>query len=136
MVAARLRRAPGKIAIDEAVVAGGSFGRGLLENLLVQRRQRAGRIGIAGITRKRKRLAAAAAEVDLPELAAFARLGHPAGAAVAVEGFGMLPDPCDRMIAAPRQKFEPGNGLGGMARQNLPPGRSIANLTPPATPHF
>ena len=50
MVAARLRRAPGKIAIDEAVVSGRRFGRGLLENLLVQRRQRAGRIGIAGIT--------------------------------------------------------------------------------------
>src|SRR5258708_21124805 len=78
MVAACLRRAPGKIAIDEAVVAGGSFGRGLLENLLVQRRQRASRIGIAGITRKRKPLAAAAAEVDLPEAAAFRPLGHPA----------------------------------------------------------
>src|SRR5256885_11319116 len=73
MVAARLRRAPGKIAIDEAVVAGRRFGRGLLEDLLVQRRQRAGRIGIAGITGKRKSLAAAAAEVDFPELAAFAR---------------------------------------------------------------
>src|SRR5258708_10029482 len=100
MVAARLRRAPGKIAIDEAVVAGGSFGRGLLENLLVQRRQRPGRIGIAGITRKRKRLAAATAEVDLPELAAFARLAHPAGAADARERLGVPPDPGDRMSGA------------------------------------
>src|SRR5258708_40051080 len=63
MVAARLRRAPGEIAIDEAVVAGRRLARGLLENLLVQRRLRAGRVGIAGITCKRKRRAAAACEI-------------------------------------------------------------------------
>src|SRR5882724_10235530 len=71
MVAARLQRAPGKSVIDEAVVAGRRFGRALPEDLLAHRRQRAGRIGTAGITWARKRLAAAAAEVDFPELAAL-----------------------------------------------------------------
>src|SRR5712672_2690285 len=93
MVAARLRRAPGKIPIDQAVVAGRSLGRGLSEDLLVQRRQRTGRIGIAGVARERKGLAAAAAEVDFPELAALAWLGHPGSATVTVEGFGVLPYP-------------------------------------------
>src|SRR5260370_32367893 len=100
MVAARLRCTAGEIAIDEAVAAGSRLGLGLLENLLVQRRQCAGRIGIAGVARQRKGLAAAAAEVDFPELAAFARLRHPASAAIAIEGLRILPDPCDRMIAA------------------------------------
>src|SRR5258707_12341867 len=99
MVAARLRRAPGKIPIDQAVVAGRSLGRGLSEDLLVQRRQRTGRIGIAGVARYRKSLAAAAAEVDFPELAAFARLGHPARAPVAGEGFGVLRFPAMLIIA-------------------------------------
>ena len=102
MVAARLQRAAGEIAIDEAVVVGRGLALGLLEDLLVHRRQRAGRIGVAGIAGQRKRLAAAAAEIDLPEFAALARLRHPAGAAIAVEGFGVLPDPGDRMIGAHR----------------------------------
>src|SRR3977135_3105879 len=66
--------------------------------------------------------AAAAAEIDFLELAAPARLRHPAGAAITVEGFGVLPDPGDRMVAAHRFEFESGNGFGGVAGQNLPRG--------------
>src|SRR3954464_15315979 len=109
MLAFRLQRAAGEIAIKEAVLVCGRLALGLLEDLLVHRRQRAGRVGIAGIAGQRKRLAAAAAEIDLLELAALARLGHPAGAAIAVEGFGVLPDPGDRMIGAYREEFETGD---------------------------
>src|SRR6195256_512028 len=122
IVAARLQRTTGKIAIDETVVVSRRLGHGLLEDLLVQRRQRAGRIGIAGIAGQREGRAAAAAEIDFLELAAPARLRHPAGAAITVEGFGVLPDPGDRMVAAHRFEFESGNGFGGVAGQNLPRG--------------
>src|ERR1700737_4941845 len=98
MTAVRLQRAAGEIAIEEAVLVGSGLALGLLEDLLMHRRQRAGRIGIAGIAGQREGLAAAAAEIDLLELAALARLGHPPGAAIAVEGFRVLPDPGDRMI--------------------------------------
>src|SRR5690242_5882743 len=100
MLAFRLQRAAGEIAVEEAVLVRGGLALGGLEYLLVPRRQRAGRIGVAGIAGQRKGLAAAAAEIDLAELAAFARLGHPAGAAIAVEGLGVLPDPGDRMVRA------------------------------------
>src|SRR5260370_39695115 len=98
MVAVRLQRTACEIAIDETFVVGRRLGLGQLENLLMQRRQRAGRIGIAGIAGQREGLAAAAAEIDFPELAAPARLRHPAGAAIAVEGLGILPDPGNRMV--------------------------------------
>src|ERR1700722_14248775 len=91
----RLRRAASKIAIDEAVVVTGRFLGCYLENPIVMRRQRAGRVGIARIARQRKGLTAAAAEIDFLEFAALAGCGHPAGAAIAVEGFGVLPDPGD-----------------------------------------
>src|SRR5215207_929612 len=77
MLAFRLQRAAGEIAIEETVLMRGSLPLGLLEDMLVHRRQRAGRVGIAGIAGQRKGLAAAAAEVDFPELAALARLLHP-----------------------------------------------------------
>src|ERR1700754_4251510 len=117
MFAARLNRAAGKIAVDETALAGRRLGFGRLEDLLVHRRQRTGRIGIAGVAGQRKGLAAAAAEIDLLEFAAPARLRHPAGTAIAVERFRVLPDPGNRMIGPHRQKFEPGDGLCGMARQ-------------------
>src|SRR5260370_15949691 len=125
MVAARLGRTPGEIAIDETVVAGRSLGLGQLENLLMQRRQRAGRISIAGIAGQREGLAAAAAEIDFPELAAPARLRHPAGAAITVEGLGILPDPGDRMVRSHRFEFESGNGLGGVAGPDLAGGGNV-----------
>src|SRR4051812_9484818 len=106
MVAARLQRATGKVAIDKAVVVGGGLKLGLLEDLLMHRRQRAGRVGIAGIAGQRERLATAAAEIDFPELATLAGLGHPAGAAITVERLGVLPDPGDRMIGPHRFEFE------------------------------
>src|ERR1700692_606626 len=93
MVVARLGPAPGEIAIEETVVVAGGFLFGQFEDLLMQWRQRAGRVGIAGIAGQREGLAAAAAEIDFLELAALARLRHPAGAAIAVESFGILPDP-------------------------------------------
>src|SRR6476660_8556927 len=92
--------AAGEIAIDEAVGLAFGFALGLLEDGLVQRRQRAGRIGVGGVAGQRKGLAAAAAEIDLAEFAGLARLLHPAGAAIAVEGVGVLPDPGDRMVGA------------------------------------
>ena len=49
----------------------------------VVRSQRAGRVGRAQVTGERKRLAAAAPEVDLAPVAALARLGHPVVAAEA-----------------------------------------------------
>ena len=109
---------------------------GLLEDLLVHRRQRAGRIGVAGIAGQRKGLAAAAAEIDFPEFAALARLRHPAGAAIAVEGFGVLPDPGDRMVGAHRFEFEPGDAFGGMAGQDLAGGRDVEELPAPAAHAF
>src|SRR5580658_5293396 len=87
----RLRRPACEVAIDEAVVVAGRFFGGNLENPLVVRRERASRIGVAGIAGQRKGLTAAAAEIDLAEFAALARFRHPAGAAIAVEGFGILP---------------------------------------------
>src|SRR5579859_6288881 len=67
-----LRRAACEIAIDEAVVVAGRFLGRDFENPLMVRRQRAGRVGIAGIARQGKGLTAAAAEIDFPELAALA----------------------------------------------------------------
>src|SRR5262249_38260699 len=99
MIAA-FRRPTGEIAIDEAVLFGRGLLLGLLEDRLMQRRERAGRISRVGIARQREGLAAAAAEIDLAEFAGLARLLHPAGAAIAVEGVRVLPDPGDRMIGA------------------------------------
>src|SRR6195952_1922208 len=86
--AIRFQRAAGKIAIDEA--ADGAFRLMFrhLEDFFVHRRQRAGRIGIAGIAGQRKGLAAAAAEIDFLEGAALAGIGHPRRAAITVKGFG------------------------------------------------
>src|SRR5438046_6999532 len=136
MLAFRLQRAAGEIAIEEAVLVRGGLTLGLLENLLMHRRQRAGRIGIAGIAGQRKGLAAAAAEIDLPELAALARLRHPAGAAIAVEGLGILPDPGDRMIGAHRFEFEAGDAFGGVAGQDLAGRRDVEELPAPAAHAF
>src|SRR6187200_3690 len=136
IVAAGLRRSPGEIAVDEAVAAGRGLDLSLLENLFVHRRQRAGRVGVAGIAGQRKRLAAAAAEIDFPELAALARLLHPSGAAIAIEGFGILPDPGDRMIRAHAFELKPGDGFGGVAGQHLAGRRDIEELPAPATHAF
>src|SRR4029453_11421167 len=115
MLAFRLPRAAGEIAIEEAILVRGRLALGLLEDLLMHRRQRAGRVGIAGVAGQRKGLTAAAAEIDLLEFAALARFRHPAGAAIAVEGFGILPDPGDRMIGAHGFEFESGDALCRMA---------------------
>src|ERR1700722_2428957 len=132
----RLQRAACKIAIDEAVVVAGRFLGRDLENPVVMRRQRAGRIGIAGIAGQRKSLTAAAAEIDFLEFAALAGFGHPAGTAIAVEGFGVLPDPGDRMIGTHGFEFEPGDALGGMAWQNLAGWRDVEELPSPAAHAF
>src|SRR3954451_16233514 len=124
--------APGEIAIDEAVGFALGLALGLLEDGLVQRRQRTGRIGVGAITGKRKGLAAAAAEIDLAEFATLARLLHPAGAAITVEGLRVLPDPSDRMVGAHRFEVESGNALGGVARQHLAGRRNVEELPAPA----
>jgi len=102
------------------------------EDFFVHRGERAGRIGVAGIAGQGKGLAATTAEINFLEFAAAARLRHPAGAAVAVEGFGVLPDPGDRMIGAHRFEFEPGDALGGVAGQDLAGRRDIEELPAPA----
>src|SRR5260370_31146994 len=87
IVAACLQRPTGEITIDKAVVVGGGFALGLLENLFVLGRQRAGGIGVAGLARQRKSLAAAAAQIDFPALAPLSRLRPPARAAITGERF-------------------------------------------------
>src|SRR3954463_12356797 len=77
MLAFRLQRATGEIAIKEAVIVGGRLALGLLEDLFVHRRTWARRVGSPGISRQRKRLAAATAEIDFLEFAAPAGFGHP-----------------------------------------------------------
>src|ERR1700688_2809621 len=136
MIAARLQRTAGEIAIEETVVGGGGFLFRQLENPLVHWRQRAGRIGVAGIAGEGKGLAAAAAEIDFPELAALARLLHPAGAAIAVESFGIPPDPGDRMVGSHRQKLEPGDAFGGVAGQDFAGGGNVEELPAPAAHAF
>src|SRR5579871_775568 len=136
MVLARLRRAAGKIAIDEAVAALRRLELRLLEDRLMQRRQRAGRIGIAGIAGQREGLAAAPAKIDLTELAGFARLLHPGSAAISVEGLGVLPDPGDRMVGSHGFELQSGDAFGRMAGQYLARGRNVEELPPPAAHAF
>src|SRR6185312_3394266 len=136
MLAFRLQRAAGEIAIEEAVLVRGRLALGVLEDLLVHRRQRTGRIGIAGIAGQRKGLAAAAAEIDFPEFAALARLGHPAGTAIVVEGLGILPDPGDRMVRPHGFEFQPGDALRRVAGQDLARRRNVEKLPAPAAHAF
>src|SRR5882757_2607184 len=58
----------------------------------VVRRQRAHRIGAAGIAGQQKGLTAATTPIDLAPVAAAARLGHPVGAAISIEGLRAVPD--------------------------------------------
>src|SRR6478609_7490010 len=128
--------AAGEVAVEEAAGLALGLALGLLEDGLVQRRERTGRIGVGGIAGQRKSLAAAAAEIDLAEFAGLARLLHPAGAAIAVEGLGVLPDPGDRMVGAHRLEVEPGDALGGMAGQHLAGRRDVEKLPAPAAHAF
>src|SRR5438132_9611942 len=132
MLAFRLQRAAGEIAIEEAVLVCGRLALGVPEDLLVHWRQRAGRIGVAGVAGQRKGLAAAAAEIDLAEFAALARLRHPAGAAIAVEGFGVLPDPGDGMICSYRLEFEARDAFRRVAGQDFACRRDVEELPAPA----
>src|SRR5215470_15171866 len=72
--------AAGEVAVEEAVGLALGLALGLLEDGLVQRRQRAGGIGVGGVARQGEGLAAAAAEIDLAEFARLAGLLHPASA--------------------------------------------------------
>src|SRR5437899_8366822 len=132
MAAFRLARAAGEIAIEEQILAGRGILLGLMEDFFVQRREGAGRIGIAGVTRQRKGLAAAAAEIDFAEFATLARLRQPAGAAIAVEGYGILPDPGDGMIGTHRLEFETCDALRRMAGQDFSRRRDVEELPAPA----
>ena len=97
----------------------------------MQRRERAGRIGVAGVAGEGERLAAAAAPILLAELAALARLGHPAGAAILlkasefsqIQAIDLLPHAVE---------LEAGDALGGVAGQDLAGGRDVEELAAPA----
>src|ERR1700761_4045773 len=78
--------------IDERPPVFARFHNRKSENLAVQRGLAAGRIGGGGVTGQGEGLAAATAMVDLAEFTAFAGLGHPAGAAIEVQGRRFLPD--------------------------------------------
>src|SRR4051812_38762016 len=136
MAAVRLQRAAGEVAIEEKLLARCGVRFGLMEYLFVQRREGAGGVGISRIARQRKSLAAAAAEIDLAEVATLARLRHPAGAAIAVEGLRILPDPGDGMIGTNRLEFEAGDALGRMARQHFAGRRDVEELPAPAAHAF
>src|SRR5581483_7392466 len=131
-----LQRAAGEIAVEEAGRARGRLRFGLPEDLLMHRRQRTGWIGVAGVPSERKGLAAAAAEIHFLVLAGAARLRHPASSAIAVEGFRVLPDPGDRVIGAHGFECEPGDGLGGVAGQDLALRRYVEELPAPAAHAF
>src|SRR5689334_295838 len=131
LAAFRLQRAAGEIAIEEKLLARCGVRFGLMEDLFVQRREGAGRIGISRIARQRKGLTAAAAEIDLAEIAALARLRHPAGAAIAVEGFRVLPDPGDGMIGTNRLELQARDALRRVARQDFSGRRDVEELPAP-----
>src|SRR5690606_10164731 len=122
-----LGRTAGEITIDEAMTTARGFRLGRPENLLVQRRQRTGRIGIGRPAGQRERLTAAAAKIDFLELAALTWLGHPVGAAIAIECFRMPPDPRYRMIAHGIER-KAGDGFRSVARQYLAGWRDIEEL--------
>src|SRR5947209_7889460 len=69
-------------AVDQLV--GSRPGQNVQHDLVI-RGQPADRVGACRVPGERERLAAAAAEVDLPLRAATARLAHPLGAAVGLE---------------------------------------------------
>src|SRR6476659_6805575 len=83
-----LRRARGvpRVAIDEGRRLFCRLGAGKRHHLAVIGRERASRIGVAGIAGDGHGLAAASAEVDLAERARAAGLLHPFRAAEGVEG--------------------------------------------------
>src|SRR5512134_3574255 len=104
--AAAERREParaGRIAEDDRLL--GHRRRPALGRLhgfddeVVLRALHAYRVGRFGIVRDEVRLATAAAQVLLLAVAARARLLHPAGAAVAVEAFGVEPDLAQARVA-------------------------------------
>ena len=79
---------------------GGSRGLGARKrhHLAVIGRQRASRVGVAGVAGDGHGLAAAAAEIDVLEGAGAARLLHPFGAAEGVERLAVEPDVEQRPI--------------------------------------
>ena len=77
-------------------------------DILVAWRKMTDRVGRAGVTRQRERLAAASAEIDLAPRAACARLLHPGGSAEGVEGRRIRPDGGERVLAH-GPEFKAGN---------------------------
>ena len=76
---------------------------------------RADRVGGVGIAGEQEGLAAAAAEVFFFFVAVAAGLFHPAGAAVVVEAFGLVPDFPKAAVADVREA-QAGQHAGGVAR--------------------
>src|SRR5580704_9319327 len=100
-------------------------------DILVAWREMADRVGRAGVTGERERLAAAAAEIDLAPRTACARLLHPGGSAEGIEGRRIRPDVGERVLAY-RPEFKTGNGLGRVAGQHLARRCHVQRAPPPA----
>ena len=78
-------------------------------DILVAWREMADRVGRAGVTGERERLAAAAAEIDLAPRTACARLLHPGGSAEGIEGRRIrYQDVGQRVLAQSDQNSRPG----------------------------
>src|SRR5258708_19645901 len=88
------------------------------------------RIGCARLTRERKGLAAAAAEVELTTWAACAWLPHPSCAAEGIESWGIRPDIGERAIAH-IPELEPGTRF---TRMPTPPPSPRPPPSPPPPP--
>ena len=99
-------------------------------DILVAWREMADRVGRAGVTGERERLAAAAAEIDLAPRTACARLLHPGGSAEGIEGRRIRPDVGQRVLAH-RLEFKTGNRLGSVAGQHLARRRHVQRAPPP-----
>src|SRR5918998_3440748 len=95
-------------------------------------REVADRIRASGIAGQLEGLAAAAAEVEVPALAAAAGLGHPIRPAEALEQLGPFPDPLQRVLphAGPGQ----GQGVCGRAREDVAVGHH-GELAPAPAAH-
>src|SRR5262245_3663454 len=95
-------------------------------------RERASRVGVAGIAGYRHGLAAAAAEIDLAESTRAAGLLHPRSAAEGVEGVRVEPDVEQRPILH-IVEFEMLDGFRGVAGEHLAGRRDVYEAFAPPT---
>src|SRR5437764_10789170 len=105
----------------------------MLHDRVMLRGEMADGVGRGGIARQRQSLAATAAEVDVLALegTAPARLDHPLGAAVAIEGVGLEPDLPERPLTHVVEG-EPRNRRGRLAWQTLAARRDEDRVATPS----